>query len=65
MILVPRTEHGQALVYASGARVLRLDGLRIESVDLASGEWTPDDARGFSRITGLSTILHARVGAGE
>lgn len=27
-----------------------------------AGDWTPADARGFSRITGLPTILHARAG---
>jgi argininosuccinate synthase len=28
----------------------------------AAGEWTPEDARGFSRIYGLPSILHARAG---
>lgn len=28
----------------------------------AIGEWTPEDARGFSRIVGLPGMLHARAG---
>jgi len=31
----------------------------------AVGEWTPEDAKGFSRIYGLPAILAARAGAGK
>lgn len=30
----------------------------------AAGEWTPGDARGFSRLAGLPGMLHARAGSG-
>jgi len=28
----------------------------------AVGEWTPEDAKGFCSVYGLSTVLYARVG---
>jgi len=31
----------------------------------AVGEWTPEDAKGFSRLYGLAGILHARANQGE
>jgi len=31
----------------------------------AVGEWTPEDAKGFARIYGLPSILHARAGASK
>ena len=31
----------------------------------AGGEWTPEDARGFSRLKGLPLALHARAGEQE
>jgi len=30
----------------------------------ATGEWTPDDARGFARLFALPVALHARAGGG-
>ncbi len=36
-------EDGQPLVYDEGAKGLRLDGLRLEPIDLASGAWSADD----------------------
>ncbi len=36
-------EHGKPMVYDEGAKGLRLDGLRLESVDLTTGEWSEDD----------------------
>lgn len=30
----------------------------------AAGEWTPEDARGFSRLVGLPSMLHARAKEG-
>ena len=35
--------HGKPLVYDSGKRGLRLDGLRVESISLTSGRWSADD----------------------
>ena len=29
----------------------------------ATGEWTPEDARGYSRLLALPGMLHARAGA--
>jgi argininosuccinate synthase len=31
----------------------------------AVGEWTPEDAKGFSRLYGLAGILHARANSGD
>jgi len=36
-------EHGEPLVYDEGAKGLRLDGFRLEAVDLTSGQWSIDD----------------------
>jgi len=31
----------------------------------AAGEWTPEDARGFSRMLALPGMLHARANGAE
>jgi argininosuccinate synthase len=31
----------------------------------SAGEWTPADARGFSRLAGIPSLLHARAGNGD
>ncbi len=36
-------EHGRPLVYDEGKKGLRLDGLALVPVDLASGDWSADD----------------------
>ena len=36
-------EHGQPLVYDEGTKGLRLDGLKLESIDLTNGAWSADD----------------------
>ena len=36
-------EHGKPLVYAGGTRGLRLDGFRIEAIDLTNERWSADD----------------------
>ncbi|MCZ6757941.1 MAG: 2-oxoacid:ferredoxin oxidoreductase subunit beta [Bacteroidetes bacterium] len=36
-------EHGKPLVYDNGNKGLRLDGFRIESIDLMNGKWSVDD----------------------
>ena len=36
-------EHGQPLVYDEGTKGLRLDGLKLEAIDLTSGAWSADD----------------------
>ena len=36
-------ENGKPLVYENGAKGLRLDGFKIESIDLANGDWSADD----------------------
>jgi len=36
-------EDGEPLVYANGAKGIRLDGLRPEPIDLTSGDWSADD----------------------
>ncbi len=36
-------EHGQPLVYDEGTKGLRLDGLKLEAIDLTNGAWSADD----------------------
>jgi 2-oxoglutarate/2-oxoacid ferredoxin oxidoreductase subunit beta len=36
-------EHGKPMVYAQGTRGLRLEGLKLQAVDLASGDWSGSD----------------------
>jgi 2-oxoglutarate/2-oxoacid ferredoxin oxidoreductase subunit beta len=36
-------EHGKPLVYDEGTKGLRLVGMKLEPVDLASGDWSADD----------------------
>jgi 2-oxoglutarate ferredoxin oxidoreductase subunit beta len=36
-------EHGKPLVYDGGQRGVRLDGFRLNSIDLTNGQWTMDD----------------------
>ncbi len=37
-------EHGKPLVYANGTRGLRLEGFKLKSIDLTSGDWSVNDA---------------------
>ena len=51
-------EHGQPVTYAGGARGLRLDGLRMRSVDLASGAYSADDCIAYDATDkALATLL--------
>jgi 2-oxoglutarate ferredoxin oxidoreductase subunit beta len=36
-------EHGKPLLYAGESKGLRLEGFRIESIDLTNGKWSVDD----------------------
>jgi len=36
-------DHGEPLVYDEGTKGLRLDGLKLQSIDLTNGEWSADD----------------------
>ena len=36
-------EHGEPLTYANGTRGLRLDGWKLQAVDLENGDWSADD----------------------
>ena len=36
-------EHGEPLVFAGGAKGIRLDGLRPEVIDLQGGRWSESD----------------------
>ncbi len=36
-------QHGQPLVYDEGRRGLRLDGFKLQSIDLENGTWSADD----------------------
>src|SRR5690606_15547666 len=36
-------EHGKPMVYDSGQKGIRLDGLKLQLVDLTSGQWSVDD----------------------
>jgi len=52
-------EHGQPLVYANGAKGLRLDGLRLRAVDLAAGDASVDDCLVYDATDKM--LAHALV----
>ncbi|MBT8401553.1 MAG: 2-oxoacid:ferredoxin oxidoreductase subunit beta, partial [Rhodothermia bacterium] len=40
-------EHGTPLIYANGSKGLRLNGFKLESIDLTNGQWSADDCLVF------------------
>jgi 2-oxoglutarate ferredoxin oxidoreductase subunit beta len=54
-------EHGEPLVYAGGKRGLRLDGFRLESIDLESGGWSVDDCLVYDETSSELAGIISRV----
>ncbi|MEQ9103292.1 MAG: 2-oxoacid:ferredoxin oxidoreductase subunit beta [Rhodothermales bacterium] len=51
-------EHGKPLTYADGKKGIRLDGFRLVSVDLESGQWSADDCLVYDETSReLATII--------
>jgi 2-oxoglutarate ferredoxin oxidoreductase subunit beta len=54
-------EHEKPLVYDGGRRGLRLDGFRLESIDLANGRWSADDCLVYDETSVELAHIAARM----
>ncbi|NNF04545.1 MAG: 2-oxoacid:ferredoxin oxidoreductase subunit beta [Rhodothermales bacterium] len=54
-------EHEKPLVYAGGTRGLRLEGFRLESIDLESGKWSVDDCLVYDETSSELAGIISRV----
>jgi 2-oxoglutarate/2-oxoacid ferredoxin oxidoreductase subunit beta len=54
-------KHGQPLVYDSGKKGLRLEGFRLESIDLENGMYSPDDCLDYDETSKELAGIVSRV----
>ena len=54
-------EHDKPLTYAGGTKGLRLDGFRLESIDLENGKWGIDDCLVYNEKSRDLAGIMARV----